>query len=199
MLLAVALVAAISVASVGAFGGSSPSTPAADGPEAGFSRAMQLHHNQGVELALIARDRSDDEYFRILTYDMAVTQAQQSGQMYGWLEAWEMPHFSTEDPMAWMEGTDAHESHAAPSDEGPGLMPGMASPEQIAELQELSGVAAEARFLELMIMHHQGALEMADAVLELSDNSAVTTLATAIEASQTAEIELLESLLEERR
>ena len=55
--------------------------------EAGFARDMQVHHQQGVELAMIVRDGSDDPDVRLLAYDIATTQAQQSGQLYGWLRA----------------------------------------------------------------------------------------------------------------
>ena len=40
---------------------------------------MQVHHQQGVELAMIVRDGSDDPDVRLLAYDIATTQAQQSG------------------------------------------------------------------------------------------------------------------------
>ena len=46
---------------------------------------MQVHHLQGVELAMIVRDATDDHEVRLLGYDIATTQAQQAGQMYGWL------------------------------------------------------------------------------------------------------------------
>ncbi len=119
--------------------------------------------------------------------------------MYGWLEVWGVPHFSADDPMAWMEGTAAHESHAAPSDDPLAPMPGMVSREQIVELQSLSGVEMEILFLELMIEHHIGAVEMAEGILELSEHPAVTKLAQAIVDSQSSEIELMETLLDERR
>jgi len=34
--------------------------------EAGFARDMQVHHDQGVELAMIVRDRTDDPDVRLL-------------------------------------------------------------------------------------------------------------------------------------
>ena len=57
-------------------------TPSGTSAEAGFARDMQVHHQQGVELAMIVRDRTDDEATRTLAYDIATTQAQQAGQLF---------------------------------------------------------------------------------------------------------------------
>ncbi|MEX0913538.1 MAG: DUF305 domain-containing protein [Demequina sp.] len=170
--------------------------PGSSSPEAGFSRSMQLHHNQGVELALMARDRSEDETFRVIAYDMAVTQAQQSGQMYGWLAAWGVPQYSPDDPMAWMEVVSPEHDHFAGDPNAP--MPGMATREEIAVLEEAAGVEAEVIFLQMMIEHHKGALDMSEAVLALSDHPTVTMLAQAILDSQAIEITLMEAMLAER-
>ena len=78
------------------------------------------------------------------------------------------------------------------------LMPGMATSVQMAELSAASGVEAERLFLSLMIVHHQGALEMAEAVLDRTDHPRVRTFANAVLGSQTSEIELMTSMLEER-
>lgn len=77
-------------------------------------------------------------------------------------------------------------------------MPGLATPEQIAELKTLEGVAAERMFLELMVAHHQGAIEMAKAVLDRSTNTTVRAFATSVVKAQQSEIDLMESMLEER-
>ena len=71
-------------------------TPTNTSAEAGFARDMQVHHQQGVELAMIVRDATDDEAVRLLGYDIATTQAQQSGQMYGWLAEWGLPQAGSE-------------------------------------------------------------------------------------------------------
>ena len=53
-------------------------------------------------------------------------------------------------------------------------------------------------FLELMIAHHKGAVEMADAALERSTYDVVVDLSTSIVASQQAEIDLMNDMLVER-
>ncbi|MFM9877666.1 MAG: DUF305 domain-containing protein [Rhodoglobus sp.] len=80
MVVALALVG-VAGYSLGRFSGIGPSDPTDTSVEAGFARDMQVHHNQGVELALIVRDRTQDPAVRLLAYDIATTQAQQSGQL----------------------------------------------------------------------------------------------------------------------
>jgi len=198
---------------VGAFAAGSLSAPVASAPsttsvEAGFARDMQTHHNQAVEMALIIRDSSDDPDLRLLAYDIATSQGQQSGQMYAWLATWNLSQAEAEPSMTWMSrppitGGDAHEgmgmSTAEPSDHEPGgVMPGMATLDQVNELRSLTGVDAEKLFLTLMIAHHLGGVEMAEAVLERSDERVVRSLATSIINSQTGEIEYMRTLLAER-
>ena len=178
-------------------------TPTTESAEAGFSRDMQTHHNQGVELSFIIRDLTDDDEVRLLAYDIATTQGAQSGMMRGWLAAWGLPQASSEPSMTWMtrptlEG-EGHDHGSGDDAHQPGEpMPGLATPEQIAELKTLEGVAAERMFLELMIAHHQGAIDMAEAVLDRSTNSTVRTFATGVVKAQQSEIDLMESMLEER-
>jgi len=194
---------------VGAFAAGSLSAPVASAPsttsvEAGFSRDMQTHHNQAVEMALIIRDSSVDPDLRLLAYDIATSQAQQSGQMYGWLATWNLSQAASEPTMTWMSrppltGGDAHAGMGAstsePSDHEPGgEMPGMATLDQMNELRSLSGVEAERLFLTLMIDHHLGGVEMAEAVLERSNEKVVRSLATSIVNSQTGEIEYMRTL-----
>src|ERR671911_74171 len=57
---------------------------------------------------------------------------------------------------------------------------------------------AEARFLQLMVPHHEAAVPMAQAVLEETDRKEVERLAGSIVASQQAEIELMRGLLQRR-
>ena len=65
----------------------------------------------------------------------------------------------------------------------------------LANLQRLSGDAADAEFLRLMIAHHRGAIPMAEAALEGSGITPVRDLARSIVNSQQAEIAAMEELL----
>ncbi|MCD1570855.1 DUF305 domain-containing protein [Agromyces mediolanus] len=167
-------------------------TPAEGSAEAGFARDMQVHHKQGVELALIVRQVTDDAEVRLLADDIAATQAQQSGQLAGWLNVWDLPQYSAEPQMTWMTDGGAH-SHTAGEP-----MPGLATPEEIAALRASSGVEAEREFLELMIAHHLGAVEMAEALEERSSHPVALAFARAVIASQQSEIELMQGMLDAR-
>ena len=166
--------AAFAIGRLSTLGEETPSTTSA---EAGFARDMQVHHQQGVELAMIVRDATDDPDVRLLGYDIATRPAADGSSHEG--------HDSADG-----SGEAAH----VPGEP----MPGLATPEQVAELRELDGVEAERRFLELMIAHHEGAVVMAEAVLERSTYPVVVSLAESIILSQQAEIALMEDMLAER-
>lgn len=179
---------------------STPGSPVPDNTsaEAGFARDMQVHHIQGVEMAMVIRDRTENEDVRRLAYDIATTQSHQAGQLYGWLAEWGLRQAGSEPPMTWMmrPGRSGEEGDHAAHTMG-ALMPGMATPSQMAELSAASGVEAERLFLSLMIAHHQGALEMAEAVIDRTDHPGVRVFADAVLLSQASEIDLMTRMLAE--
>ncbi|MGH3089620.1 MAG: DUF305 domain-containing protein, partial [Rubrobacteraceae bacterium] len=158
--------------------------PGDDSDEAGFARDMMVHHAQAVQMAELARDKTEDPTIRTMAGDMALTQQAQIGQMQGWLNIWGLPITGPEPAMAWM-GHDLE-----------GRMPGMASPEEIDELATASPEEADEIFLRLMIPHHEAAIPMSEAVLETTDEPAVRQLAEAIAISQEAEINVMENMLQ---
>ena len=160
--------------------------------EAGFARDMQTHHGQAVEMSLLVNDRSTDPGIRIMAKDIATSQQNQSGQMFAWLQLWGLSPTGSQPTMAWMQG-DHHESTSASGAKV--TMPGMASPEDIANLTAATGVDADRIYLSLMIAHHRGGVEMADAVLARSDRKEVVTLARAMKSAQTSEIAVMEQML----
>jgi uncharacterized protein (DUF305 family) len=186
-----------------------PSFPVGSAAEVGFARDMQVHHLQAVEMSTLIRDRTDNPNIRLLAYDIARSQQQQAGQMFGWLSVWGVPQASTTPAMAWMTdggtlsaqggGHAAHGSGAdasAPKTET--LMPGMATPEELAALEASSGAAAERLYLELMIRHHQAGVTMAQAIVDRSDNVAVTSLARSVITAQQSEVDYMFQLFTAR-
>ncbi|WP_244631773.1 DUF305 domain-containing protein [Plantibacter sp. CFBP 8804] len=202
------MVAAAIGFSVGRLSTLADPTPTTTSAEAGFSRDMQVHHNQGVELAMIIRDRTDAVDVRTLAYDIATTQAQQSGQLYDWLVQWNLPQGSRQPDMTWMTlptltGASGHahggDTATPGSTHTPGdPMPGLATPAQIDQLTAASGLQAERVFLTLMIAHHQGAVEMAEALQPRTTNATALAFTRAVIASQQAEIELMTRMLDDR-
>jgi uncharacterized protein (DUF305 family) len=169
------------------------SAPSDFGADAGFARDMQTHHAQAVQLAFLVRDRTDDEEVRTVAYDIITSQQQQAGQMFGWLVQWGLDQTGSRPPMAWVGGEHVA-AHTAPD----GSMLGTATPAQITELGAATGVEAERIFLRLLIAHHTGGIAMAQAAVADARTPEVRTLAGAIAASQTSEVQLLEQMLAAR-
>ncbi|MEU8801706.1 DUF305 domain-containing protein [Spirillospora sp. NPDC048819] len=165
--------------------------PGTDGPEAGFARDMSTHHAQAVRMSFIVRDRTGDRDVRLLAYDIINTQSAQIGMMTAWLDEWGLPKADPAGPMRWMSGHAGHRGGAA-------AMPGMATREQLADLEKASGRAAEVLYLRLMIAHHRGGVDMAEAVLTLTGHDRVRRLARTMVDGQRAEITLMTSMLRSR-
>jgi uncharacterized protein (DUF305 family) len=198
--LVTALIVGVAAFSIGRLSTLSNPAPTDTSAEAGFARDMQVHHLQGVQLAMIVRDLTDDPDVRLLAYDIATAQGQQSGQLYGWLSEWGLSQAGSEPSMTWMTrpgrsgSTHGHDSTASPG----APMPGLATEAQIAELSASSGVEAERIFLTLMIAHHKGAVEMAEGVLDRATRPSVLSFANAVVTSQQAEIDLMTDMLAAR-
>jgi uncharacterized protein (DUF305 family) len=199
LLVAVAAVAIAAIAfAVGrftAFGASAapvyPSTASAD---AGFARDMQEHHGQAVQMAMEIYPKTDDAELRALAYDIATGQSAQRGEMYGWLVQWGLPQQGGE-LMAWMADSAEHGHDATVvTEEELRAEMGMATAAELSELESATGAAADCLFLELMIRHHQGAIPMAEAVVELGSEPRVATVAEAMIQTQTGEIGAMESI-----
>lgn len=173
-------------------------TPGTSSPEAGFSRDMQVHHAQAIQMAMEIYRKTDDAELRVLAYDIATGQAGQRGEMYDWLVQWGLSQ-SGGPMMQWMDAADTGHEHGGSSgepmtDEEAHAAMGMASAEEIAALEAATGQEADCLFLELMIRHHEGAIPMATALLELGSDERALEVAQAIENGQTSEIHAMQSI-----
>ncbi|MER6192037.1 DUF305 domain-containing protein [Streptomyces cyaneofuscatus] len=176
--------------------------PAADSADAGFARDMAVHHQQAVEMSFIVRDRTDDEDVRRLAYDIANTQANQRGMLLGWLDLWELPKVAPggAGPMAWMDGGDGHGEHGGGHEGGggAGLMPGMATKDELKRLGTLRGKEAEVFFLQLMTDHHKGGVSMAGACASRCAVPVEKRLAQGMVEGQQSELGLMRDMLAAR-
>ena len=71
---------------------------------------------------------------------------------------------------------------------------GMASADELTALQDATGQEADCLFLELMIRHHEGAIPMTEALLELGSDPRALQVAQAMKDGQTAEIDAMQSM-----
>ncbi|MGW0803207.1 DUF305 domain-containing protein [Nonomuraea sp. NPDC002799] len=178
-------------------------TPGDNSPEAGYARDMARHHAQAVDMAFIIRDKGPAKEIRNLAYDIITTQSNQRGMFLGWLQQWELDQSSDQRPMAWMSGhghggaTTAPPATTSPAT-GAAVMPGMADAAELTRLKEAEGTAAEVLFLQLMIRHHEGGVQMSEGLLKLSTRGEVVNMADKIVQGQSAEIELMTELLQHR-
>jgi uncharacterized protein (DUF305 family) len=157
--------------------------------EAGFARDMITHHDQAVTMGMIAYQRAASPEVRQLGYDIAMTQQGEIGMMHQWLRDWGLDPTGSQPRMVWMQ--DQLDQAMVRDD---GLMPGMATTEQLTELREAEGVEVDRLFLELMTYHHLGGIHMVDAILERSDNPRVTWLAGLMRTGQAKEMQVMDDL-----
>lgn len=187
---ALAAVVTLALAFSAGYFGPRLTAPGDDSAEAGFTRDMAQHHAQAVELSMFAFRLSGNNEIRVMAYDMATMQQAQIGQMQAWLESWRLLPSRTGPAMAWMP--DGAES-LLPD----GRMPGMATLEEINRLKAATGKDVDILFCQLMIRHHLGGVHMAEAILKLSDDSRVVTLAKQIMAGQQTEINNMNRMLQQ--
>lgn len=140
-----------------------------------FTQGMIPHHEQAVAMSELAPDRAESPEVLTLAQNVQAAQQPEIDQLNGWLAQWD------ESPM-----DDAHADHD---------MQGMLSEAEFAELESLTGAAFDARWLELMITHHEGAIQMSEIVIANGQNDEVTALAEVIIDAQQAEIDHMQELL----
>ena len=162
--------------------------PAVDSVDAGFARDMSTHHRQAVVMAQVERDNGTDPAVRLTAFDIETGQTSQVGQMLGWLESWDQTPQTDIVQMSWM---------GHPVEPGQ-LMPGMASTAELTRLKSLSGKALDVYFLQLMIRHHKGGLEMAQYGAAHASEPYVRDLAGKIITAQQNEVVTMEQMLRER-
>ena len=137
-----------------------------------FASMMIPHHSQAITISDLALANTTNP--EILSFATAIRDAQapEIAQMQSWLDE-----------------SNYSESHAHHMDMG-----GMLSDEELAELSTSKGSAFDRLFLQGMIAHHEGAIDMLS-MIKNSTNSEVKKLSADILTSQSAEIETMKALL----
>lgn len=137
-----------------------------------FAAMMIPHHEQAIEMSDLALTRSTNPQLLELAKQIKAAQAPEIEEM-----------------KTWGENLD-HMSHSGMS------MGGMLTQSEIDQLKEAKGVDFDRLFLKGMIAHHEGAIEMAQGVLD-SKNPNVREFAGKIISVQAAEISKMKEMLAE--
>lgn len=173
-----------------------------------YIEGMIPHHEQALELSRLVLDAGDvRERTRALAEFIVVDQAAEIDTMRAWQDAWRR---AAPAPGAGAghsaghsagQGAGAHGSSSAVmtgcGDHDHVEMKGMATPAQLAALGAAEGDAADRMFLELMIVHHEGALEMAERAVRQGSNAFVRTSGKHVLVEQEREIAAMTALLAE--
>jgi uncharacterized protein (DUF305 family) len=183
--------------------GSDDVAPSAGSVDVGFAQDMRVHHLQAVTMAGIERDRTADSTLQGLAFDIESTQLSQASEMSGWLTVWVQPSLPAPGAghMKWMSegGTHTHSNGEGGKTTGEvQRMPGMATTEELNKLRKLSGQELDVFFLQLMLRHHQGGLEMAEYGAQHASKGYVRNLAQKIVDSQENEADLMRDFLAQR-
>jgi uncharacterized protein (DUF305 family) len=137
-----------------------------------FAQMMIPHHQQAVDMSSLAETHTTNPEILALAKQIKDAQAPEIEQMTTWIDS---------------AGAGMEMGH----DMGMG---GMLSDEQMTALGNAQGAEFDKLYLEGMIGHHEGALQMAKKI-ENSSNAEAKTLAANIVTSQSAEIEKMKQML----
>jgi len=164
----------------------------------GFSQDMAVHHEQAVLMANLAPQRAGVAV-AALADAILVNQSQEIGLLRGWLQLWHRPAASPH-PMAWMSMRSGKAAMPGMSMDaglpmGSTAMPGMATPAELDKLATLHGKAFDVLFLQLMIRHHEGGIEMAQYAQAHARLPIVRDAAKAMAFAQIEDLSQLRSLL----
>jgi uncharacterized protein (DUF305 family) len=157
--------------------------------DAHFMSSMVGHHAQAIVMARLAPTRAAANSVRILAERIINAQEDEIATMQTWLRDRDLP----------VPDAEAH----AGMDHGPGghhgaLMPGMLTPEQMAQLERASGAEFDRLFLTFMIQHHRGAVAMVTQLFGTpgaGQDEAVFKFATDVNVDQATEIARMQRML----
>ena len=146
-----------------------------------FAQLMIVHHEGAIEMAALAVERASRTEVTALAQRIQAAQGPEIDLMTGWLTSWgeETSHDMSMDGMD-MGGMD---------------MDGMSQSEVMDELSNLDGAEFDQAFLERMVAHHRGAIEMSEQEKAEGANPDAVALAGAIIDAQTTEIAEMQDLL----
>ncbi|WP_373094883.1 DUF305 domain-containing protein [Zhongshania sp.] len=171
----------------------------------GFAQYMSVHHDQAVLLSqLLLDDRvvTDKRPSKLRNFALSISTAQliEIGTMRGWLQLWGVETYPATMDMNWMllapklpsEELQQYLLDCRDSELG---MPGLVKNSELEELRKMDRDARDARFLELMLRHHEGGIPMAKFAAEFARLPVVRNLAQRMIIEQTKELMMMRRAL----
>ncbi|MFD7552830.1 DUF305 domain-containing protein [Streptomyces sp. NPDC059578] len=164
--------------------GANPAPGAFNDADVMFAQMMIPHHEQALEMSALADGRAEDPEVKALTEEISRAQDPEIQKMRSWLKAWGKPESAG-------DGAD-HGGHSG----GSGEMSGMMTDEDMAALKDAKGTAFDRKFAQLMIDHHNGAIEMAEDEQKNGRNATAKELADDVVKAQSTEVDQLNKILD---
>ena len=152
-----------------------------------FAQQMIPHHSQALDMAKLVPSRSTNPKVIDLAGRIEKAQDPEIKQMQGWLTTWAA---GTTSGMPGM-------THESMPGMGGDSMPGMMSADDMTKLGAAKGAEFDKMWLDMMIEHHQGAVDMAKTELDKGSNAGAKALAQKIIDAQQAEITEMQGLLQQ--
>jgi uncharacterized protein (DUF305 family) len=152
-----------------------------------FASDMIQHHAQALAMVDLTIDRQLHPAIKRLAEDVRTAHGQEIEQMTDWLQDWDRPV-----PETVRDHANAHGDAGAETGSD---LPGMMSAQQLAALEATDGAEFEDAWLELMIEHHQGAIEVARSQQSDGEHPGAIELAESIETAQLEDVSTMEGLL----
>ena len=154
-----------------------------------FVAGMIGHHAQAIQMAKWAPSHGASPAVRVLCERIVVAQTDEIAFAQRWLRE-HGEYVPPADPRGHiMQGMDQ-----------PMLMPGMLTPEQMAQLDGARGPEFDRLFLTFMIQHHQGAITMVQQLLAVpgaAQDGPIFRFASDVNADQTTEINRMTLMLDD--
>jgi len=135
--------------------------------EEDFLQNMIPHHVEAVDTSKIVTAQTSDPELKKFTVDVITVQSKEIDQMKGWLKEWYDKEYTVNSNYAAMMG----------------------------DLKTETGKELEKKYLEGMISHHEGAIEMAEQVLTLNPRPEIKKMAEDIISLQQTEVEMMQGWL----
>lgn len=167
-----------------------------------FATEMIAHHKQALAMVDLTEGRTLDPAVQALADDIRAAQTPEIQTMTGWLSSWGMPSpsaspsASASSEMGDMSGMPSMSgSTDSMGGMGSSPMPGMMTDEEMTKLKNASDADFQKMWLEMMIKHHQGAVDMARTEQSDGQYQPAIDLAGQIIASQSKQIDTMRQLL----